>query len=112
MKYVIQDIWLHLGKKTRMENDHPSLARDRKEQNLNSLDFPEFSSAQKRTAEQMKGELIRIILYEKKRCEMTLSILEGLTGASDPNLQLLRFYYFLTDVVGDVYAARDISTDA
>lgn len=105
--YIIQDVWLHLGKKVRMENDHPSLARDREEHNLNSLDFPEFNAE---TADSAREKLIQIILYEKRRCQGALEELEAILGHADPSIQMLRFYYFLTDVVGDVYAARDIST--
>ncbi|KAL7951918.1 hypothetical protein V8C42DRAFT_339817 [Trichoderma barbatum] len=110
ISYVIQDVWLHLGKKVRMENDHPSLARDREEHNLNSLDFPEFGPDNAEGIDSARQALIRIIRYEKRRCGEALNALEELAGSSDPNLQMLRFYFFLTDVVGDVYAVRDISS--
>ena len=109
-QYIIQDIWCHLAKKVRMENDHPSFARDQKEGNLNSLDFPEFRPTSDGIVDSAKGQLKRIILYEKQRCEKSLEILVGLGERMAAPVATLRFYYYLTDVVGDVYAARDIST--
>ncbi|KAH8597072.1 hypothetical protein B0O99DRAFT_617949 [Bisporella sp. PMI_857] len=106
--YIIHDIWTHLAKKVRMENDRPSLQRDRKEKNLNSLDFPEFPE----DASVAKNQITNIILYEKRRCDMAFKELEEKIGNGHQVLDVLRFYYVLTDVCGDVYTLRDISTKA
>ena len=110
--YLTQEIWQHLGRKVRMENDYPSLGRDRKEGNLNSLDFPEFHQGEGGGGEEGRVQLLRIIGREMEMCEMGLGGLEGLVGEGDAGLRVLRFYYFLSDVVGDVYALRDISREA
>ena len=111
-RYIAQDIWLHLAKKVRMENDRPCLARDRKEQNLNSLDFPEFRTAGKEHVAASKEQITLVILYEKRRYRMALRELERVVGRSSRAVIMLRWYAFLTDVVGDVYALRDISVEA
>ena len=120
IRYMIQDIWMHLSAKSRMENDRASLPRDRKECNLNSLDFPEFFAADERSGKKIskeereqnsKEQLTRIINYEKKCCEMAMGQLENVVGIKDKTLKSLRFYYFLSDVYNDVYAMRDISCE-
>ena len=111
-RYLVHEIWMHLAKKVRMENDAPSLKRDRIERNLNSLDFPEFFDGKDDDSVHAKEQIARIISYEKRRCDMALQELESLVGESDRTLEVLKFYYFLTDVCGEVYALRDISAEA
>ena len=41
-KYLAQDVCAHLATMCRMYNDFGSVGRDREENNLNSIDFPDF----------------------------------------------------------------------
>ena len=115
-QYLVQDLWTHLSNKCRMENDRASLRRDRKEKNLNSLDFPEFEQQESRdsTAQSLKGQLAPILAYERKCCELAFRTLEQTTSgkAGKQDLEALKFYYFLSDIYNDVYVMRDISCEA
>jgi len=113
-QYIIQDLWMHLGNKARMENDRASVRRDRIEGNLNSLDFPEFWRWTDR--DDIKagiGQLTRIIEYEKKCCKLGFEALGALKKGNRKNLQIeaLQFYYFLVDIYNDVYTLKDISSE-
>ncbi|KAL5363699.1 hypothetical protein BJX96DRAFT_167693 [Aspergillus floccosus] len=113
--YVVQDICMHLGNKARLENDRASYARDKREGNLNSLDFPEFLSAG--SDDDRKAHLAPIIEYERKCCVAAMGSLRDLmAGQKSPGcgevLEMLEFYLFLTDVYNDVYVMRDISCSA
>lgn len=116
VRYLIQDIWMHLSAKCRMENDRASLTRDRKEGNLNSMDFPEFTADERRengsrekVGQKSKDRLTRIVEYEKACTKMAMGQLEKVVGGKDKTLNSLQFYYFLSDIYNDVYVMRDIS---
>jgi hypothetical protein len=113
-QYLIQDLWMHLGNKARMENDRASVRRDRNEGNLNSLDFPEFTRwTGKDNIGAAVGQLTRIIEYEKKCCKLGFEALAALEGGKRKNSQIeaLQFYYFLVDIYNDVYILKDISSE-
>lgn len=107
-QYLVQDLWVHLANKARMENDCYSVQRDRKEGNLNSLDFPEFSRVDGGVA-----QLTRIIDYEKKCLKLGFEALEDVVGAGQKHSQLeaLKFYAFLLELYNNVYALKDISSE-
>lgn len=116
VRYLIQDTCMHLSNKARLENDRASFRRDRKEKNLNSVDFPEFrvkDLPEDLSISHRKDQLSRIIEYEKRCC---ITALDGLRQANWDNASQrasivgsLEFYLFLTDVYNDVYLLRDIS---
>lgn len=112
-RYIVQDICIHLSVKARMENDRASITRDRKEENLNSLDFSEFNSGTNSALEDAKGQLTRVVEFEKKAIEMGLERLRQVARnkSGEELVNALEFYYFLTDIYGDVYAMRDISCE-
>ena len=115
-QFLIQDLWAHLSTKGRLENDRGSLRRDRKEKNLNSLDFPEFTHQGSSTgsAPSSQDQLAAILTYERRCCELAFAALEEASGprGKGTELEALRFWYFLTDVHNDIYAVRDISNEA
>ncbi|KAF1829997.1 Ent-kaurene synthase [Decorospora gaudefroyi] len=116
-QYLVQDLWTHFSTKARMENDRASLRRDRKEKNLNSLDFPEFGNDTKALGiasdKQQKAALSSIVEYERRCIEYGLGTLEKVTAAESerPDLEALKFYGFLCDIYSDVYAMKDISCE-
>lgn len=109
-RYLVQDICMHMSNKARLENDRASITRDRKEKNLNSLDFPEFRV----DAAEQKEQLSRIVEYERKCCDLAFNGLERLrgSGGSPETFGFLKFYFFLTDIYNDVYSMKDISCEA
>lgn len=113
-QYLIQDLWTHFSTKARMENDRASLRRDRKEKNLNSLDFEEFKidavTQGIASDKQQKAALSSIVEYERRCIELGLGALEEVTPTS-PDLEALKFYRFLCDLYSDVYAMKDISCE-
>ncbi len=113
-QYLIQDLWTHLSIKCRIENDRASFLRDRKEKNLNSLDFPEFAHSESTsTVPSSQEQLSAILTYERRCCELAFAALQKATGegAKSTDLEALKFYYFLSDVFDDIYSARDISCE-
>lgn len=112
-QYLVQDMWVHLGNKARMENDRASVRRDRKERNLNSVDFPEFTRVDSGdVSKESMAQLTRIINYEKKCCKLGFESL-GLLDPNGKNTQMegLKFYYFLEEIYNDVYVLKDISSE-
>jgi hypothetical protein len=100
-----------------MDNDRASLRRDRKEKNLNSLDFPEFESVDSgksnSTDSQKQIQMSAILNYERKCIDLGLNALEEVTAGkgADPDYNALSFYYFLTEIYSDIYKMKDISCE-
>lgn len=110
--YVVQYICMHLGHKARLENDRASYARDKREGDLNSLDFPEFRHVS--SEDDRKTHLAPIVDYERKCCVAGIETLRELQAehkspGCEEVLTMLEFYLFLTDIYNDVYVMRDIS---
>lgn len=113
-KYLAQDLSLHIASLCRIENDIGSVARDRRENNLNSADFPEFLP----DANKAGGEdddvgarvtmLGRIARYERECYERPLGRLREL-GLDGRLMRGLRAYCNVADLYGQIYAMEDIS---
>ena len=114
-QFLIQDLWAHLSAKGRLENDRGSFRRDRKEKNLNSLDFPEFThQGSTGSGTSSQDQLAAILTYERRCCELAFAALEEASGrkGKGTELEALRFFYFLSDLYNDIYTVRDISNEA
>ncbi|KAF3010109.1 hypothetical protein E8E14_000032 [Neopestalotiopsis sp. 37M] len=120
-KYFAEDACRHLATMCRMYNDYGSVARDRREGNLNSVDFPEFrdslsdqsSDTAKKTALLQTAEYERGCLTEALR---RLS-LEGDTEGGDKTksvhqriMEILYMFCDVTDLYGQIYVVRDIAS--
>lgn len=77
--------------------DHGSLARDRKEGNLNSLNFPEFQGLPQ---EQAKEMLIQVAELERKGLETSLGALKGCV--EEDMYRGLRTFCEVTDLYGQM----------
>lgn len=113
-QFLIQDLWTHLSTKGRMENDRASFRRDRKEKNLNCLDFPEFAHQGSTGPEpSSQDQLTAILAYERRCCELAFAALQEASGGGGKGTELeaLRFFYFFGDLYDDVYMVRDISNE-
>ncbi|KAI0847854.1 Ent-kaurene synthase [Daldinia vernicosa] len=109
--YLAEDMCRHLASLCRMYNDHGSVARDRDEDNLNSVNFPEFHLGVRKgpDAEQViKQELIGIAEYEREGLERAMSAVENDLG--DSNLMdALKVLIDVTDLYGQIYVQRDLT---
>ena len=98
----------------RLYNDHGSLSRDRKECNLNSVNFAEFhaeaggdpdSSA---TDEALKAKLMELADYERRSLELAKGEMEKV---AEPRLvDVLRVFVDVTDIFGQIYVVKDIAS--
>jgi hypothetical protein len=93
--------------------------RDAKEDNLNSINFPEFQSVSKakRKAHFMadeevaKSELLWIADYERRGLEASLAALEEEVGSQDPEIiDSIKLFINVTDLYGQIYVLKDIGT--
>ena len=122
-KYMAEAVCLHLATMTRLYNDYGSLARDRLENNLNSLNFPEFHSASRDEAgipalsadeTKIKTELLSLAAYEKESMRVAAeALLKDLErnasgGRSLKLANALRLFIGVTEFYADVYVARDV----
>jgi hypothetical protein len=106
-KYFAQDLCTHLAVMCRQYNDFGSIARDRTERNINSINFPEFHDEEGKVDEKkLKAELFEIAEYERECLKLATSKLEEKV----PQMVLIVFRLFVdvTDLYGQIYVARDI----
>ena len=102
-----------------MYNDYGSLARDTDEQNLNSVNFPEFhlkSRSRARASEETwderaKSNLLWIADYERQGLQVALALLAAELGdAQQPTVEAVKLFINVTDLYGQIYVLRDIGT--
>ncbi|KAI1373133.1 Ent-kaurene synthase [Hypoxylon crocopeplum] len=107
--YLVEDACRHLASLCRMYNDYGSLARDRDETNLNSVNFPEFATE---GAEAAKAELMSIAEYERRGLDVALGELEGelLESGGTRWMDAVRLFVNVTDLYGQIYVVKDIAT--
>lgn len=132
-KYISEAACRHLATMCRMYNDYGSLARDRAEQNLNSLDFPEFDCDKTMVHDEIKkAELFTMASFERSCLELALSRLDGddrdvdksgkaRVNATDSassqaeelrtrKIQIWRMFCDVTDLYGQIYVVQDIAS--
>lgn len=110
-KYLAQDLSMHLSSLARMENDIGSVARDRKEHNLNSVDFPEFDTGTTEEEDDLQKkleQLKRLAAYERDCAKMAFAKLSEL-GLHERVVEGLKFFCNAVDLFGEIYAMEDIS---
>ncbi|OGM51152.1 terpene synthase family protein [Aspergillus bombycis] len=95
-KYLAEKLWRHISVEHRLWNDFGSIERDRLSSNLNSVNFPEFSSPQSLEAGGDVGaQLIQLAEYERKCTRLCLEdlsqILES-SGRQKISLYLQMYY--------------------
>lgn len=112
-KYFAQDLSMHLSSLARMENDIGSAVRDRKEHNLNSIDFAEFDpgSPPEHGDDDLQARLAhlrRLASYERECSRMALAKLRAV-GVGERAMQWLQAFCNAIDLFGQIYATEDIS---
>lgn len=116
--YVAEDLCRHLASMCRMYNDYASVARDRLEGNLNSVDFSEFRGDGQQgggdaSIEDSKAQLMWIAEYERKGMDVAMARLEeemDVNGRLGQDLlDAVKLFVSVTDLYGQVYVIRDIT---
>jgi hypothetical protein len=118
VKYLLEDACRHLATMCRQHNDYGSVARDRKEKNLNSIDFPEFQEQSKQLRDrsakspnqdaESKAKECLLEIAEYERVGLNLAM-EGIRKKVDAGLMSeLKLFCEVTDLYGRIYLARDI----
>lgn len=109
----------HLAACARMYNDYGSVVRDRDEDDLNGVNFPEFSTQSKGEdsngaddgeEEEMgkkKKQLLELAKYEERCVDGGMKELEGLCG--ERVMGVVRVFRSVVDVYNQMYVARDLS---
>ncbi|KAI0898671.1 Ent-kaurene synthase [Annulohypoxylon nitens] len=109
--YLAEDLSRHLANHCRMYNDHGSIARDKDEANLNSVNFPEFHSKRgvgPDDEKDIKDQLVWIAEYERDGFQNAAAKLEAELG--DKNLMdALKVFIDVTDLFGQIYVQKDLS---
>ena len=112
-RYVLEDACHHLAAMCRQYNDFGSVGRDRQEQNLNSINFPEFqnpdgegSSGLEEIQNSRKKDLLKIAEYERRCLSAVLSELEW--DLDLDSVSKLKLFICVTDLYGQIYVAKDI----
>jgi len=134
-RYLAEDLCRRLATLCRQYNDYGSIARDRAEINLNSVDFPEFNAdlvadgsgkvdvgmvmgttvdkkelrrlVDEREARK-KADLFWLAEYERECLDTAVGRMEGEVGAA--TMDRLRLFVHVTDLYGQIYVARDIGS--
>ncbi|KAI9649363.1 hypothetical protein NHQ30_001938 [Ciborinia camelliae] len=121
-KYLSAELGQHLAVMCRMYNDYGSLARDRAEKNLNSVNFPEFECCVASTStstsggvkdgiselQERKSALMEIASYER---ECLLMVKTRLRPLVDERVRgVLDVFVNVADLYGQIYGAKDIAS--
>ena len=123
LKYMAQELSSHIETMTRFYNDYGSINRDHAESNINSVNFPEFHSAQAENASQnndptvtqigAKDSLLSLAQYERSCVRTSFQALAERLGDVTANGTRLRdsvgLFVDVSILYADVYEARDIS---
>jgi len=131
-KYLAAAVCQHLATMCRMYNDYGSIVRDQEEDNLNSVDFNEFVSANDsntsdknaplqgteeescddRTMRVKKKSLYELAQYERSWLSDALRRLKAEMQGSQNRRQLDTWHIFcdVTDLYGQIYMVKDIAS--
>ena len=117
-KYLANDLCRHLACLCRQYNDAASIPRDRLERNLNSVNFPEFSEHHPAGEDEsledretrMKKDLLWIAEYERECYTASMKHLGKEKEVKEETMKALRVFVDVTDLYGQMYLARDITT--
>ena len=125
-RYLAEDACKHLATLCRQYNDYGSVARDRAERNLNSVNFPEFGAdtvmdrgngthALDATEDEAvadvkarKEQLMWLAQYERECLGVALGKLRD--EVSEEVMDAVDLFVRVTDLYGQIYVARDIAS--
>lgn len=125
-KYYFQAVCRHLATMCRQYNDCGSVARDQAEENLNSVNFPEFhastedsvdgnlvtAAAGREKDEKIKAELLEIAEFEREGMMLAKKRLNA--ELDKEKMWMIKeaagVFVDVTDLYGQIYVARDIAS--
>lgn len=105
--YILQDVARHLAALCRLYNDYGSIARDRDEDNLNSINFPEFQG--NIDERDIKGNLKIIAEYER-RC-LYVSIAELRPLVTKDLFAALTVFCETAEIYNQMYVLKDLTAE-
>ncbi|KAJ8120179.1 hypothetical protein ONZ43_g3048 [Nemania bipapillata] len=128
-KYLAEALCWRLATMCRMYNDYGSVGRDKKEGNLNSVNFPEFQAPQNMTqakpstnvsGDSRKDTLLALAEYERKDLDTIVARLDleinsqetppEIKSREKRKMEILRMFIDVTDLYGQIYVIRDIAS--
>ncbi|KAJ5663603.1 hypothetical protein N7507_004334 [Penicillium longicatenatum] len=111
-QYLAQDVCRHLATMCRQHNDYGSIVRDRKEKNLNSINFPEFhlleTEGEAHEDHKAKQALLEIAIYERECLQLAGKRLSSEVTKS--TWKAWKVFIDVTDLYGQIYVVRDINS--
>ncbi|XDG06996.1 hypothetical protein ABKA04_006611 [Annulohypoxylon sp. FPYF3050] len=109
--YLAEDLCRHLASHCRMYNDYGSIARDKDEANLNSVNFPEFHGKRGvglNDEKDIKDQLVWIAEYERDGFQNAAAKLQAELG-DEHLMNALKVFIDVTDLFGQIYVQKDLS---
>ena len=120
-QYVAADLCRHLAAMCRLYNDYGSMRRDVDEQNLNSVNFPEFRDGEQRARErppappgtspnleELGARLMDIASWERRCLRLAMEEMERIS--EPPLIRMLRVFVDVTDMFGQIYVVKDLAS--
>ncbi|KAL8949003.1 MAG: hypothetical protein Q9222_004859 [Ikaeria aurantiellina] len=114
-KYLSSSLCAHLSAMTRLYNDYGSIARDKDEGNLNSVNFPEFHHPQGGEKKEAKMQLLKLARFERDSLGRVLaalkdSLLERDGGRRGKEVaDAMALFTAVAEFYADIYVARDLT---
>ena len=122
LKYLAQDLRSHIAVMSRLYNDWGSLNRDLAEGNINSINFPEFSSAfdhlpfgegLEAKKLKLKSHLLDLARHERMQVDAVAAKLIQELAAGSPRHQRIAdgvtLFVEVSKLYADMYVAKDLS---
>ncbi|KJZ70866.1 hypothetical protein HIM_09731 [Hirsutella minnesotensis 3608] len=115
-QYLAQDVCRHLATICRQHNDYGSVARDQEQNNLNSVNFPEFHGEdskpedEKQAGDKAKKTLLAMANYEQECLELAVKKLRQEIQA--PAWKAWEVFINVTIIYGQIYLLQDINADS
>jgi hypothetical protein len=134
-KYKASDLSARLAVMSRLFNDWASVNRDLREGNLNSLNFPEFSTdsndehgplaelhAESEEVQALRKSLLQLSEYERQASRLAMTnVLEEIQAYSkakragtntDTICRAIELFVYVTELFADMYVAKDLTNVA
>ena len=108
-KYLVERMNQHLAIMCRIENDMGGIRRDRVDFTVNSVNFPEFTTASP-DDQDLARTLLRLAQYEREAWKRDYDALADLARGNEAKEKLvdrLRFFTGFITTYGEIHLARD-----
>ena len=107
-KFVADDVSTHMSTLLRMYNDLSSIARDRAEGNLNSVDFAEFREGQGQVVDgALEDALLRVAGYERRCRDVAFAELKNVCDGRVYDAVMVM--YNIAEMFGQMFLLADLA---